>query len=136
MTRRLLPVALAVLAVASLALSTGGFSATIADRGVSVAVVDDDQAYLGVDLETTDASNGTANLSVTVANRFPADTTLTAVEVEAGGETRTPLAGGATVTTGDATTVRFANVSCGSTVSVTASGDGVAVTLSRPVECT
>lgn len=49
MTRRV-PLALALLGVALLAVGTGGFSSSTADRSVSVAVVDDKNALLKVDV--------------------------------------------------------------------------------------
>jgi len=56
--RRRLAVALAVLAAAALGITaTSGFSSVVADRGVDVAVVSDDEAFLGVDLEETGVSD-------------------------------------------------------------------------------
>jgi len=57
MTRRV-SLALALVGVALLAAGTGGFSATTADRGVNVAVVDDENALLGVDDESVVLDNG------------------------------------------------------------------------------
>ncbi|PSP72968.1 hypothetical protein BRC86_10865 [Halobacteriales archaeon QS_3_64_16] len=61
---------LATVALAlALVASTGAFSAASADRGISVAVADDDRAYLGVQLDDT----GNESVEVTLTNRFDSD---------------------------------------------------------------
>lgn len=57
MTRRV-AIALALLGVAALVTSTAGFSSTIADRDVRVAVADDDDALVGVDQQNRSLRNG------------------------------------------------------------------------------
>ncbi len=74
---------LAVLGLLAAVPATGGFSTVTADRDLSVAVVADDRAYLGVDV----AENTTGDVTVTVVNRFPV--TLGTVTTTANGTTRT-----------------------------------------------
>lgn len=75
--------AAAVLLAALLAVgATGSFSAVEADRGVSVAVADDEHAYLGVE---TDVEG--CNATVTVTNRFA--TSVSTVSLEAGNDSAT-----------------------------------------------
>jgi hypothetical protein len=123
---------LAAALVATLGLATtgtGGVDSTAADREVGVVVVADDAAYLGFEQDAV-TTNGTTNLSVTVANRFPAGTTLTtvAVTVEDSTEDVGPLG------PGDEGTATFEFVDCDGAVLVVASGDGAGVELARE-EC-
>lgn len=175
--RRYLSLAVALLAVSVLATSSGGFSTTAADRGVSVDVAEDPNAYLGLeqtqhsdenltatvnatdgDNETsmegeneTTAANTTGNatgnettnatqldggertayVDVTVTNQFPAGTELATVEVTADGTSVDlgPLAPGERVTH------TLPSVACGDSIGIEASGDGVAVRLTRTVTC-
>lgn len=82
MTRRRVSLALALLAVALLAVGTGGFSSSAADRGLEIAVVDDERAFLGVDVggdgETVRLDNG---------NRDNRNVTLLALENRVGDST-------------------------------------------------
>jgi hypothetical protein len=113
---------------------TGAFSATVADRGVTVAVVDDDSAFLG--FEQSALPNGsTANLTVTmtVTNRFP-ETDLETVAIEVSGSQR-ELVDGGSLGPGDSVTRTWADVPCGDPILVTAAGGGVDVTLNRSVDC-
>lgn len=129
MNRRAL-LLIAVLVAASLATGTGGISAMSADRGFDARIVDDDDAYIGFQQEAV-TTKGTTNLSVTVTNQFPAGTTLETVEISVDGETRYvgPL------DPGEVGTATFEFVDCGDSIDVEASGDGVQVSFSRPVEC-
>ena len=64
---------LAVAATAMLVTGSAGFTSVSADRGVSVAVVDADDAYVGVSVCSNPASNestGGHPVDVTVANQF------------------------------------------------------------------
>jgi len=79
MARRWLYGTLLVLAI-SLLVGTGSFTAMSADRGVNVAVVDDDSAFVGYD-----AACENSTLSVTVTNRF--ERTLTDGSVTVAGTT-------------------------------------------------
>ncbi|OYR45771.1 hypothetical protein [Halorubrum sp. Eb13] len=176
--RRYLSLAVALLAVTALVAGTGGFSTTATDRGVSVEVAEDPNAFLGLEQtqrsgenltatvnaaqtdngtetlsdggnettatnatgnttrnETTNATRGdeneTAYVDVTVINQFPAGTRLATVEVTAQGKSVElgPLA------PGERATQTFSSVSCGDSIGIKASGDGVAVRLTRTVSC-
>lgn len=124
--RRVLALGVAVAVLASVG-GTGGFGSASVDRGVQVAVVDDEAAYLGI--ESDDASDGTWN--VTVTNRLPGGTTLDVV-VEVGERTDAT-----TLRSGESDTLTLAGVDCGVTANLTASatGGGVTIVASRAVSC-
>lgn len=124
--RRLLALGAAVALLASVA-GTGGFGSVNADRSVRVAVVDDDEAYLGI--EGDDASDGTWNVSLT--NRLASGATLH-VEVAIGDQRAT-----ATLDAGESESVTLTGVDCGATATVTAEGMDHSVTIeaSREVPC-
>ena len=71
---RLLSVLLAVGAVATLVLGAAGFTTVEANRTVDVAVVDDDEAYIGIPEKVTP---GTKPQSI-ATNRFATDVEITA----------------------------------------------------------
>ena len=71
---RLLSVLLAVGAVATLVLGAAGFTTVEANRTVDVAVVDDDEAYIGIPEEVT---LGTEPQPI-ATNRFATDVNITA----------------------------------------------------------
>ena len=128
MNRRWVYGALLVLAVVLL-LGTGGFSAISADRGVSVAVTGNDDAYLGYE---TACHNGTLNITIT--NRFDETLTDGSVTVD-GNETELPE-----IKPSEHATVTFdVSASDGQTiepedpVTVEASGPGISVELDRTV---
>jgi len=169
--RRYASLAVALLAATALVTSGGAFSTTAADRGVSVGVAEDPNAYLGFeqtrhttanltatvnatqrDNETEtdgvnetkgDGGNETANatqresgertayVDVTVTNQFPAGTPLTTVEITANG-TSVDLG---PIASGERVTHTFSSVSCGDSIGIEASGNGVAVNLERTVTC-
>lgn len=86
MTRlKTLSLALAVLAGAGLLFGTAGFSAVSADRGVSVAVVDDESAMIGYQSSDGNVEDGATVDLVTVANRYTGDIDVTNVSVDADG---------------------------------------------------
>jgi len=90
MTRRWLYGGLVVLAL-SLLVSTGSFSAVSADRGVDVTVADDDDAFLGITLESPVLDNGRHDGTelAAIQNRF--GTPLTEIEVTiTGDDTQSP----------------------------------------------
>lgn len=116
------------------ALGTGGVSSISADRGVDVAVVEDDQAYLGFEQDTTEADNGTTTLEVTVKNQYPTQTTLSTVTVTTDG-TKADLADVGQLESGTSRTHTFDSVPCDETVAVAASGSGVDVYFERAVSC-
>ena len=81
--------ATAGLAIAALLLvsTTGGFTSVGADRGLSVAVADDDEAYLGIETTDPTLANGRHDgvVLATVTNRLPGP--LTDVDVRVTGAT-------------------------------------------------
>jgi hypothetical protein len=122
----------AVLAVGvTLASGSAGFSSATASRSVEVAVVDDDVAFLGVEL--ADPADGGDGVTVTVANRFPRGTTLRTVEITVGNGTTRVF--DARVESGGAVRARFADAACGDRVRVEAAGESVDVRLNRSVAC-
>lgn len=77
---RLLAVA-AALAVAA-TVGSGGFTSVAADRGVSVAVADDGEAFLGVDTRDLSVDNGNHHVTlIDLTNRFPGEPTVESVRV-------------------------------------------------------
>jgi hypothetical protein len=65
----------------AMSIGTGAFSSVEADRGVEVSVVDDDEAYLGLDVENRIATVGRPAEVVEITNSF-ADTLSLDVSVE------------------------------------------------------
>lgn len=124
-----------VLAAAAVALAstagTGAVSSMSAERGMNVDVVEDERAYLGVDIETTTTENGTA-VNVTVSNQFPSGTTL---DVTVSHEGVTLYPGNHSLESGETRWATFENATCGETVRITASAGSVTVELERDVEC-
>lgn len=77
-TIRQFGLAIGVLAAVLLATGTGGFSAMEADRGVTVAVVDDEHAYLGVTTHDHRLEPGMHDVTLlTLTNRFGRDLDVT-----------------------------------------------------------
>ncbi|WP_229125340.1 hypothetical protein [Halapricum desulfuricans] len=113
--------ALAVLLV----LGTGGFSAMSADRGVSVTVAGDEEAYVGY----ADECDG-ERFEITITNRFDSDVTVT-VTVD---DTERELG---TLGSGEDVTTSFISVESEDPVTVTVEGDGISAELDRsvPTEC-
>jgi len=102
---RVLSLTLAVLAAAGLVFGTAGFSAMQAERGVSIEVVSDGNAYLGYEpLTGTVDVNGSTEV-VEFHNRLNADLDLS-VEVEADGSPLTNQT--ATLGEGDEETISVA----------------------------
>jgi len=129
-TTALLLVGVAALAIA---IGTGGYTTTSAERSVNVAVADDDHAMLGVE-QTVERGNGSANLTVTVTNQFATDATPPTVTVHVGDRTVDLTASGP-LGPGEAATATFENVTCGESIEVEADGDGADVHLTRTVDC-
>jgi hypothetical protein len=70
--RRTVLLAIAVVAATTASTAgTAGFSSVTADRGVTVSVADDDAAFLGIDREATNVSDGRTDLVVGLTNRLP-----------------------------------------------------------------
>ncbi|QSG10155.1 hypothetical protein [Halapricum desulfuricans] len=124
MVRRWAYAALLALAVL-LILGTGGFSAMSADRGVSVSVAGDEEAYVGY----ADECDG-EGFEITITNRFDSDVTVT-VTVDDTERELDPLGSGEDVTTS------FISVESEDPVTVTVEGDGISAELDRsvPTEC-
>ncbi|MFC4408603.1 hypothetical protein [Haloarchaeobius iranensis] len=132
MTRlKLLSAVLAVAAAAALVTGSAGFSSVSAERGVSVTVVEDDQALVNVEACYTSASPNQGNQSpvkVRVTNQLP--TALTIEHVN--GESVPP--GRETVAPGGQVVVNQAYDSPMSEVTVELESDGgTGVTLTRTV---
>lgn len=81
-----LSVAFAVLGVLLLVFGTAGFSAMSADRGVDVSVVDDDDAYVGIETVGDDVYDGDRITLLTVTNQFATDVEGLDVEVVDGSD--------------------------------------------------
>lgn len=60
---------------------TGAFSTTEAERGVNVRVVDDEEAYVGYDPVSVNATDGETVALVNVTNRFHTPLDVTEVSV-------------------------------------------------------
>ena len=80
MRRRLLYLVAATLAL-SVIVGTGGFSAVSADRGVDVAVVPDEHAYLGIETVSTEATVGESVDVLRLRDNFASDVDLEAVHL-------------------------------------------------------
>jgi len=113
----------ALLVAVSLAVSTTGVSSAAVERDVDVAVVSDDDAYLGVQRGCADGT-----LRVTTTNQFPAGTTLN-VDVIVNGTERTSSG----LTPGESRSAAFDAFEAGDTITIHASGPGVSVHVRRPL---
>lgn len=86
MFRRIATVVFA-LALLTSVVATGAFSTTTADRGISVDVVDDDEAYVGYEPGEIYAVNTTNQTTtetlITVTNRFSSSVELADIDVDA-----------------------------------------------------
>lgn len=132
--RRELLLVVAVVTALAVTLGTGGVSSISADRGVDVAVAEDDHAYLGFEQNATQVKNDTTTLEVTVRNQFPAQTSLSQVVVATNGTT-VDLAENGRFESGTSSTHTFQSVPCDETVTVTASSSDVDVQFERAVSC-
>jgi hypothetical protein len=132
MNRRAWVVVLAGIVALATTVGTGAMSSMSAERAMTVDVADDDDAYLGVAIETTMTENGTT-LTVTVTNQFPGGILLENVKISHNGTTLSP--GDGSLDVGNPEEVTFENVNCDGTVRITASAEHVHVELEREVEC-
>jgi hypothetical protein len=132
MNARILLVVAALVAV-TLTSATSGFTATTADRSVTVSVADDDTALLGIERTVSGTDNGTTNVTVTVVNRF-GEASLSTVVVRVDGQSKN-LAASGPLAPGEAETATIEAVRCTGTLHVTAEGETVRVTLNRTVPC-
>jgi hypothetical protein len=121
MNRRVLALAALLVVGLSSVTGAGSVSSVSADRDVSVAVVEDEEGYLG--LEFDDFGNETATL--TVSNRL--STEPLDVTIEGGGATESK-------TLGVGEQAAF-DVSCGDELHVSAVAPGAEVNATRTVEC-
>lgn len=124
----------ALVTVLGVTVGTGSFSSVSADRGIEVAVTDDEQAFLTFEQNTTDTANGTRSVDVTVGNQYPAGTTLSTVTVTINGTT-VDLAENGHLSSGESRTHTFESVDCDDTLSIEATGPGVEVSFERSVSC-
>jgi hypothetical protein len=151
---------LLALAAVCLVTTTGAFSSTTADRSVSVSVADDEDAYLGIEIddpvvverESTGGTNNTTENGTNAADEWSEDMTLLTftddfgtsldvdVSVAESGEPSVDLATGTVSLASGETAAVEATVTCRGdnsrdvTLDVTATGDGVVVDLTRAVE--
>ena len=132
MNRRAWVVVAAGLVALATTAGTGAVSSMSAERGMNVHVVDDKDAYLGLDVNTTTTENGT-EVNVTVSNQFPSGATL---DVELRHDDVTLYPGNHSLESGETRWPTFENATCGEMVRITATGDGVTVELERRVDCT
>lgn len=116
------------MAVALALVGTSGMSVMTSERSVEVAVVDDNEAALGIDQTTTETGNETT-VDMNISNQFAGDTTLNTVIVQVDGEEEDvgPLS------PGDFETVE--SIECDTDVTIDASGPGIDVSLMRTAEC-
>jgi hypothetical protein len=133
-----LSIALAVLAGTGLLLGTFGFSAASAERGVSVAVVDDENAMVGYQASDRLAPEGQRVDLVTVTNRLSSEASVTNVTVTTSGDDDNVVVSNVSKPTlgpGEAEAVA-ADVHCPGnrdvpiTVSVTVEAEGVTAAIS------
>ena len=141
--RRLALVGLAVAMVVAVTAGTGAFSATATDRGIEVAVVDDDEAYLGIETEPVSVpGNATTTVALaTFTNRFPSavDVSVTVTEGTDSVPTVGALAGPGTLESGERGTLS-ADLTCDDSAAearvdleVRATGPETSVELTRTV---
>ncbi|MEF8937897.1 hypothetical protein [Halobacteriaceae bacterium SHR40] len=143
---RRIAVVLFALAVVVTVSGTGAYSATSADRGLTVDVVDDDEAYVGHDPGEIYAVNTTNQTTtetlVTVTNRFSSPVELTDVEVHSHpGLMIEVLDESGQIESGESMDINAAVLHCDEEamsmdvgVSVTVDGDDVAATLDGDTE--
>ncbi|WP_136600528.1 hypothetical protein [Salinigranum halophilum] len=121
MNRRFLVLAALTLVALSSVTGVGSVSSVSADRDVSVAVAEDDEAYLGLEFGTVD--NGTRTL--TVANRISTEPTVVTIEDADGADSQT---------LGPGETATF-DVSCDDEIQLSAVAPNAEVDATRSVEC-
>lgn len=126
---RLVAGVVALIVALLLITSTGSFSAMTAERPAQVTVVDDPDAYLGVEQETEQADNE-STLNLTVTNQFSGGTDLDEMNVSVGEQSQEM-----SLDAGESKTLEFQSVECDDPITIEASGSGVEVSLDRTVEC-
>jgi len=133
-TRRRLLLLVTVAATITLVSSSSAFTSSTVDRHVQVQTAEDSAAFVGFEQNTSNSSDGTTDLTVTIRNQFPGDTTLSAVDVHVG-EDNADLAADGPIPSGGTETVTFDNVSCEGDIEVEAAGTGLEVRFVRSVAC-
>lgn len=133
MARRTLRLALLVVLVVGISVGTTGFSAVGADRTVSVSVVDDDEAYVGVvACEKSGTASGSDPVRLWVENRNAGSITVESVTSD-DAVRRSGNAVGEEVRVGDRDRFELVFERDVSTVTVAVAGDGLDVTVTRDV---
>lgn len=125
--RRRLAIIGIVVAIPLFVIGTAGVGTISLDRGVSVPVVGDSEARLGIDVT---CDNNATTVATIVTNRFENDIDVT---LRSGTATATIIDLGS----GDSERVSFPVMEAGTEVTVEATGNGATVTLTRqiPSEC-
>jgi len=132
---RVASVALLVVASTGLLFGSMGFSSVAADRGVSVAVADDDSALVGYDSDTVDVNGKERVDLVTVTNRLSSEASVTNVTVSTADDVEVTDVAKPTLGPGEAKSIA-ADVHCPGnrsvdvTVSVTVEAEGVTAAIS------
>ncbi|QZX98980.1 hypothetical protein [Halobaculum rubrum] len=131
-----LRLALLVVIVTGLSVGTTGFSAVEADRTVSVNVVENDEAYVGVvacEISNSNSGNGASPVRVWVTNRYTER--LTVEEITSDDAVRTGNGQPAGGDLGPGVDKRFKEQFSSSvdTVTVAVTADGLDVTVTRTV---
>lgn len=135
--------ALAVVVLVAFTVGTGGFSSATVERGVTIAVADDEQAYLGIAPVNVTVTSGNETRLFTLTNRFGTNLTIDA-QVNDTSENMNVAAvdmpnrlGGGVSGPVNATVACDENATGTVTVRIDASGAGVEVTMERrvTVEC-
>lgn len=137
-TLRLLAVAFALVGAASLAVGAAGFSDVSAERGVQISVVDDDEAYVGVQACHKQSAGGTGNsdggsatpVRVEVTNRYAGPFVVESIESDEG---ETVADDGEHVGAGDSERFELTFDGEVSTVTVDASADGFEASVTQTV---
>ncbi|NHN40583.1 hypothetical protein G9C85_02885 [Halorubellus sp. JP-L1] len=90
----------------------------------------------GTEPATSDQETAaSSSLTVTITNRFPDGTALTAVTVDYGDRTRTLATPTDPLEPGDSATTTFQDATCGDTVHVDGRSDSMTVVLERNASC-
>lgn len=144
MTLRGVAVVLLGLALLTSLVATNAYSSAAADRDLSVAVVDDDEAYVGYESErvsVTNTGNETATATlVTVTNRFQSSIEVIDVAVDTGSVLQVDIIDdGGSIDPGTGSEIR-AEISCDQSVtepvpvSITVEGEHLRAALDGATE--
>lgn len=134
MSRRELLVVAALCIALAFTVATSSVSSVEADRTVSIEVVDDQHAYLGVDQDIRQTANGTVNVNVAIQNQHPSETALRQATVTVDGTTA-EMAENSRFKPGDSRSHTFNSVSCGSSITIEATGMNGKITIERTITC-